>query len=381
MQFDEIKKLADVSDSAIDKQVYAFDATEIEGKTSAVVWPESTDDVSKIMKLASRRGIPITVRGGGTSLAAGAVPDGGLVIDMSRMNRIIEIKGKLAIVEAGVVVYDLNEELKEHNLVFPVKPASHKVCHVGGAAATNAAGERAIRYGKMADWTDSVEVVFPSGKTMWTKAEPFVGSEGIYGIITKVKLKLTEPSQSRSISIFEFDNVDDLLKKVEEFRRSAMSIEFINKKASEIAGLGQSNKLLVEFEDNSGEITDKQEIESKWEQREGMGPVLTSAGYVVMEDPMIPKDRMFEFLKWLEQHDIPSFGHIAFGIVHPRFRRGSELVNEMFEFVQKIGGKVSGEHGIGLTKKRYLEEPSKKRIKALKKKYDPKNILNRGKVI
>ena len=160
-----------------------------------------------------------------------------------------------------------------------------------------------------------------------------------------------------------------------------MSIEFINKRASELAKLGDKNKLMIEFEDDSGEIKDPKEIEKRWQEREGMGPILTSAGYVVMEDPRIPKERMAEYLKWLEKRNIPAFGHVAFGIVHPRFQRGSELIKELFEKVQEMGGTVSGEHGIGLTKKKYLDQETREQIEKLKKKYDPKNILNRGKVI
>jgi FAD/FMN-containing dehydrogenase len=275
----------------------------------------------------------------------------------------------------------LNEELKHHGLVFPVKPASHRVCHIGGAAATNAAGERAIKYGKMSEWIESVEVVLADGKVMWTEPEPFVGSEGIYGVITKLKLKLTKPAKMRSISVFDIGSNKELLEKIKELRSKAISIEFINKKASEIAGFGRIDKLLVEFEDESGEIKDKEKIEKLWEQREGMGPILTSAGYVVMEDPRIPEEKMGEFLDWLEERGIPAFGHVAYGIVHPRFKRDSGMIEELFVFVQKIGGEVSGEHGIGLTKKKYLDENKKAEIKKLKEKYDPKSILNRGKVI
>jgi FAD/FMN-containing dehydrogenase len=224
-------------------------------------------------------------------------------------------------------------------------------------------------------------VVLADGEVKWTEPEPFVGSEGIYGVITQLKLKLTEPAEMRSVSIFEFDDIEKLLEKVEGYRDKAMSIEFINREAAKLANLGDKNKLMIEFEDDSGEIKDPQEIEKRWDEREGMGPILTSTGYVVMEDPRIPKERMVEYLKWLEERGIPAFGHVAFGIVHPRFERGSKLIKELFAFVQKIGGEVSGEHGIGLTKKKYLDEKKKAQIRELKKKYDPKNILNRGKVI
>lgn len=381
MQLGDFKKVAEVSSSQVARKVYSFDATEIEGRTKAVVWPENTEDVSKIIKIANREKIPITIRGAGTSLAGGAVPDEDIVMDMSKMNKIIEIKDKTATVEAGVVISDLNDELRTLNLEFPVKPASHKVCHIGGAAATNAAGEKALRYGKMRKWIESVRIVFPDASVRWEDPDIFVGSEGIYGVITELKLKLKKPAEKTSISVFEFDSIDEIIEKIKELKSKAVSIEMVNKKASQIAELGEKNFLLVEFEDDSGQITDPKEIEKKWEIREGMGPILTSTGHILMEDPQIPENKMAEFLRWLEEKDIPAFGHIAIGIVHPRFARGSDLIDEMFEFIQKIGGDISGEHGIGLTKKKYLDPKAKQEIVKLKKKYDPNSILNRGKVI
>jgi glycolate oxidase len=109
---------------------------------------------------------------------------------------------------------------------------------------------------------------------------------------------------------------------------------------------------------------------------------MSSAGFNVMEDPKLPDGALVEFLNWIDKKEVPCFGHIGVGIFHPRFRRTQEgMIKDMFAFVKKAGGSVSGEHGIGIAKKEYVEKEFADEIKALKKEFDPDNVLNKGKII
>lgn len=367
------------SDKDEDMLIYSFDATNIEGKPLGIVWPKNTGEVSKVLKFCHRHKIPVTPRGAGTSLAAGATPVDSLVLDLSRMNHILEIYEGSAVVEAGVVINDLNRELEKHNLVFPVKPASASVCQVGGAIATNAAGERAVKYGKMENWVGSVEIVFATGRVKWSKPDDFVGTEGLMGVITKAKLILTKPPEKYSVTHKVFNDIEAMLSYINGLK-DVLSVEFINSLAAELMGLKRGNHTIVEFESEEGELESK-DAEDIMQMRDGVGTVLTSKGFAIMEDPLIPQKKMKRFLHWLERNEVPAFGHIAFGILHPRFKPGSEKIKKMFKVVEKLGGDVSGEHGIGLTKKKFLKRSRIREIKEMKKKYDCYNILNRGKVV
>jgi glycolate oxidase len=363
-----------------DMITYSVDASNIPGKSLGIVWPKNTEEVSRVLKYCHDRKIPVTPRGAGTSLAAGATPTDSLVLDLSKMNRILDIGKESVVVEAGVIIRDLNLELEKHDLVFPVKPASARVCQVGGAISTNAAGERAIKYGKIENWVESVEVVFATGRIKWTKPDDFVGTEGLMGVITKAKLKVTQPPRNYSIEHKVFEDVGELLAYIKDLK-DLLSVEFINASAAELMELEKGNHIIVEFESDQGLIKDEKDAEKIIHMREGAGPVLTTKGFVVMEDPFIPQKKMKQFLNWLGRNKIPAFGHIAFGIIHPRFEKDSKKIEKMFEFVEKVGGDVSGEHGIGLTKKKFLKRSTIDAIRKMKKKHDAYGILNRDKVI
>lgn len=377
-----------VADDKESKLVYASDASQAEGKAKAVVWPSTAEQIRKLLRFASRTDTNVVPRGAGTGLSGAVVPQNSIVADFSKMNKILEInrKGKYCIVEPGVVLDDLNKALQP-DLFFPVIPSSHSVCQIGGMISTNAAGIRAIKYGHMLDWILELEIIDGTGKLIKIKDNlgQFCGTEGCAGIITKAKLKLTEPIRSdTTLTLYKFDSIDDLidLLSIVKENKSVIAVEYISRIAAVMVGIERKHSLLVEFESGEGEISDEEKLKKMWELREGVAPVLASKGYIFMEDPKIPLEGMSKFLRWLEAQHIPSFGHIGIGILHPRFKpEQKDKIKEMFRLVKKLGGSVSGEHGFGLNKKDYVAKEFADKLKELKKKYDPENILNRGKLI
>ncbi|MFH1398905.1 MAG: FAD-binding oxidoreductase [Candidatus Woesearchaeota archaeon] len=366
--------------------VYGSDASMLEGETKAVVFATSTEQVQELVRFAVRTNAHIVIRGAGTGLAGGAVPDKAVVLDLSKMNKFrVDRKKKVAVVEAGVILDDLNEELKP-DLRFPILPSSHSVCTIGGMLATNAVGNTAIKYGKTGDWVEELEVVDGNGNLMEVREEQledFVGKEGTTGIIVRAKLKLTLPKRIKSMEFVMIDDIKDVVRTVEDYRkRDVVAIEFFNKKSADLANLRKINHLLVAFESDEGRDKDEEIFESYWRKRDSMACVGAGAGYIVMEDPKIPAAKLGEFLKWVEEHDIPCFGHIGLGILHPQFKTDQKkLIDEMFEFVNKLGGDLSGEHGVGISKKKFVRKEYADLIKRLKQKYDPYIVLNRGKII
>jgi len=386
-KFREIVGKDNVLSEGCDLLAYSTDASGIFGEARIVLFPKYNEDVRKIVRYALRTGLNVVPRGAGTGLVGGAVPDNSVVLDFSRMRRIMVLNRKemTVVVEPGVVLTELNKELAKHGLFFPIVPSSQKVCTIGGMIATNAAGYRAIRYGKTADWIEQLEIVDGSGKLFtFNGKNDFIGSEGVLGIITKAKLKLTRAPVMSSMDFNGYESIHDLVTDVRNILQTpgVLGIEYFDRIVAGMLGLKDMNYLIVEYEDDQGEIQDPDEILRKIDLRENIAPIVASKGYQIYEDPKIELEKMDHFIEWLQKNNTPSFGHIGIGIIHPQFRKGQEkLVSRMFEEVMRLGGQVSGEHGIGLAKKKYADPSYKANIKRLKQKYDPSNVLNKGKIL
>lgn len=366
---------------------YSSDASQIKGEASAVVWPKTREDVYKLIRYAHRTNSNITPRGAGTGLVGAAVPHKSIVVDFSRMDRIISIdtKNKTAVVEPGVVLDTLNNEVAKYNLEFPVVPASHSTCTIGGMISTNAAGMKALRHGSTMEWIEELVVMDGMGRVLKAakkdRIADFCGTEGTMGIILNAKLRLADVENIKTLDLFKVETVSDMINIFKSLDiKKLNSVEYIDKTAASIAGLEPKYYVFVEYNDDSGEIFKKEEVENTLEIRKTAGIALSSEGYTIKEDPKLPIGKVSEFIRWLEQHGIPSFGHLGAGILHPRFKT-SDLIPEMFRKVNELGGEVSGEHGIGIKKKEFVTDKYRERITRLKAKYDPKNILNRNKLI
>ena len=369
-----------VSQKDIDKVAYNSDASGIQGKADTIVWPQSIEDIRHTISYVKRHKLNLVPRGAGTGLAGGAVPQDSVVIDLCKMNNFV-IKEDKAVVQPGVILDDLNSSSE---FILPVEPGSHAVCTIGGMIATNAAGMRAFKYGKMIDWIEELRVIDGTGKLFKVKGDKiknFCGLEGTTGIVVEATIKLTKLPKERSISIFNFDTITSLTEKFNELKKeNILALEYVDKFSSNLIGLGESNNLIVEYEGDEGNIKGE-EMEDIWKKRSELYSNVAAKGYTVVEDPQIPLESIDKFLYWLQKNNIPAMGHIGVGIIHPHFKKGSHMIEEMFVVVKKLKGSVSGEHGIGLAKKPYISEEEIEQIRKLKEVYDPNNILNGGKLI
>ena len=368
----------------IEKEVYNSDASLIEGVVSSVIFPKNVDELLNIVRISQT---DVVARGGGSGLAGGCVPQNSIIIDMSKMNKIIKIdKEKRTVeVEAGILLDELNDELRKYNLEFPVNPSSHAIATIGGMIATNAVGSRAIKYGRTSDWVASVEIINGKGERKELRKLDLMdvsGMEGITAIVLKAVLKLA-PTKVRTADFVEAENMEEVMLAVDRMKRESdvSMIEFFDRETSKLLGFPDKYHLIIEYESNKGMISGG-EYEKLMQTRDKSYPVLADKGYVVIEDPKLLFGKIPEFISWLEENHIPTFGHSGVGILHPCFKQGEEAkIDEMMKIAKRFKGEITGEHGIGLKKKQYLEGQDKKLKEILKNRYDPAKKLNRGKVV
>lgn len=366
-------------------KIYESDASGIEGKALDVVHPRSVAEVRGIVANARR----VVIRGGGTGLAGGCVPQNGLdvVLDLSKMDGIygFDKERKTVEVGAGVILGELQGYLFKYGLEFPVNPLSHSVATIGGMIATDAVGSRGVKYGRTSNWVKWVEVVDGSGglqRKGTTELSDYAGMEGISGVIVRACLRLS-PLKKRTATLVKFESFDEVVLAVRSLKRnSAVSmIEFFGRRVSAVLELGEEYHLIVEYEDGSGVMGGK-EYDELMALRETIGPVLSGEGYSYLEDPKVLLDRSDKLIKWLEERGVPVFGHIGVGIFHPRFNEEQKkFIPEMVKLVKRLGGSVSGEHGIGILKREFVDANDKKILVNVKKRTDPLNKFNVNKVI
>lgn len=212
-----------VSASPLERYCYSQDASQVKGTPDYVVRPENTEAISGILELCSGEGIPVTARGAGSGLAGGAVPvKGGLVLDISGMNRIIEIdiENLQVIVEPGVVQERLNQALRPRGFFFPPDPGSSAFCTIGGMISCNSSGMRSVKYGTTRAYVLNLEVVLADGRVIYTGSKVlkssagydltrlFAGAEGTLGIITAAGLRVVPLPQARRLVVASFEDAE-----------------------------------------------------------------------------------------------------------------------------------------------------------------------------
>jgi len=212
-----------VSSSLSERCCYSSDASQVSGRPDFVVRPANTGEVSRILLLCNERDVPVVARGAGSGLAGGASPvSGGVVLDMSGMNRILEmdLENLQVIVEPGVVAEKLNCALKPHGFFFPPDPGSSGFCTIGGMISYNSSGMRSVKYGTTRSYVLDLEVVLADGKVIHTGSRNlksaagydltrlFVGSEGTLGIITRAGLKVAPLPKERRLVLASFESAE-----------------------------------------------------------------------------------------------------------------------------------------------------------------------------
>ena len=403
----------------IDLVSYSYDASDHSHRPEAALWVVHAGQVSQILRLANEYGFPVIPRGAGTSLTGAAVPAaGGVVLDLCRMNRILDIRiaDRLAVLQPGVVYGDLEKALAPSGFFFPPDPASGKVCTIGGNAATNAGGIRGAKYGVTRDYVLGLEVVLPDGRVLRTGSgcmksasgydltRLFVGSEGTLGVITEITLKISPRPLSFVTACAMFHNLTDAGRAVSDIMHSGIvpsvlevldthAVRVLRERAdislpegetmilTETDGytrqesayqmdviiriFGKNNVAVIQRADSA------QEAEGLWRARKAVGSAAAKLRTNnVSEDVAIPVSRVPDMLAAVaaivERYGLPFviFGHAGDGNLHPRImfdrsdpdqvRRMQGAVEEIFRLACSLGGTLSGEHGIGLAKAPFM---------------------------
>jgi glycolate oxidase len=373
---------------------------------------------------------------------------GGIVLCTARMNRILEIsKGNLiATVEPGVVLQDLNTALAKEKLFYPPDPQSFLSCTMGGTVAENAGGPYCVKYGVTKQYILGLEVVLANGyvmklggvtvknRTGYELAMLFTGSEGTLGVITKITVRLLPmPPASKTIMVVFDDMVNGgqavsnilesglipakvefvdnfALRRIEEMTPMGLPVDanallLLQTDGSQAAVEAESQQIIDILKDSGAKdikiAKDQVEAAMYWKMRSaGFAAVFGAAHTVIAEDVTVPRDKLADFIRKLGEISkrtglfIQFLGHAGDGNLHPsiftdirdkeQFEKAQEAMAEIFRAAISLGGVLSGEHGIGLEKRRFLKEAMDPKaiefMKKIKDIFDPNHILNPGKI-
>ena len=413
----------------------------------AVAWPESTEEVARIVKICAAHGCPIVPFGAGTSLEGHTLAvQGGVSLDFARMNRLIRINlGDMdAVVQPGITREELNRELRTTGLFFPVDPGANAT--LGGMAGTRASGTTAVRYGTMRDNVRALEVVLADGRVIRTGTRArkssagydltalFMGSEGTLGIITEMTVRLQGQPEALSAAVCAFDDMGSAVEAVIQTIQMGIPmarIEFIDadtaRAVNAYAGMNLPQKphLLLEFHGSASAVTEDAarfgEIAAEFgasgietatltEDRNALWAVRHKAYYAclglkpgataVVTDICVP---ISELARAVEETraDIaaasipgPILGHVGDGNFHAvlliepgnagELAEAKTIAARMNERALRLGGTVTGEHGIGMGKRAYMEAehgPAWDVMGEIKRALDPAGIFNPGKMV
>lgn len=415
----------------------------------AVVTPESTEMLKGLAKFANTHKIPLYPRGSGTNLSGGTIPlQGGIVVSFSKMNKILEVDAAnlTATVQPGVVIQALNDAVAVHGLLYPPDPGTVSTATMGGSVAECSGGLRGLKYGVTKHYIMGLEVVMADGESIrvggktvknvtgYDLTKLFTGSEGTLGMISEIIVRLIPLQESRRSMMAVFSTLDDAaqtitgivgnkvipatleimdnttIRTVEAFAKIGLPLdaeavllievdgikEVVEKEAELVLEVCRKNNGKVQIAEND------QERDKLWAARRAALPALSRVKpTTILEDATVPRSEIPAMIRKVgeiaKKHNltIGTFGHAGDGNLHPtilcdatdldEMERVEKAVDEIFRAAIDLGGTLSGEHGIGVAKAKYLEwELGKAGVEVLKKikaALDPNMILNPGKVV
>lgn len=412
----------------------------------SVVFPETIEEVQAIAKLCYENNIPMISRGAGTNHVGGCVPKhGGIIIHFSRMNKILSISNENlnAIVQPGATIGEIQHQCENRGLFYPPDPSNLKVSTIGGALALSSGGPRGLKYGTAKDYILNLKVVLADGSLIETGSDCsknvtgfnltqlFVGSEGTLGIIVEATLKLIPKPETSKIMLAYFDTIEeassavnkilesgitpaviDLLDKftletIEDFKPSGLKIQY---EAMLFIELDGAFKIVEDYEVKISNILSNAYIEQIktpqqaqifWTaRRAAFGATSKLKGNVITEDVVVPRTQIPALVKGIKEinkkYNLTAciMGHAGDGNIHPNYALDFDNIEEMTRFYKakdelfnlalKLGGTLSGEHGIGFEKAKYLKNALGSKVygisKQIKTIFDPKNLMNPGKL-
>lgn len=451
---DELKQIVGEKNLTIDKdklENYSHDEVtdhHFYYMPEVVVFPENTQQVAEIVKLANRELIPIVPRGAGTGVACGATPVyGGIVLTTEKMNKIIKVDADsmYIVAEAGARTEDVQEAAKKVGLYYPGDPCSGDSCFIGGNVATNAGGNKAVKYGTTRHQVYAMEVVTPLGEitnlgarlsklsTGYALEQLLIGSEGTLGIITQVTLKL-KPLPEHVVDLLAVfpraeAAITSVLKLIKmgvaptclEFmdNRAICSVEkFLNEK---LPHSKNANYLIIQVERDSQDQLDDAVIQADeickengatevfvsdpqkiWRARKAYAEAIRAEDLTnVHEDMVVPLEAlpiaMAKMVEIVEKYHAVArtASHAGDGNIHLSILKGAipddqwlgtldKMHQDIFDIVYPLGGRLSGEHGIGFKKKslmeKYTDPVELQMMRTIKRALDPNLILNPGKI-
>ena len=427
---------------------YSYDGTLFRAAPQAVVLPSSKEAVTGCVAAAYEEGIPIVPRGAASGLSGGSVPaHGGLVIDLTSMNSVISLdqEQRLVTVEAGYITTHLHRLAESHHLFYPPDPASSDFSTIGGNIAEGAGGPRGYKYGTTIDYVAGLEIVVAAGQQLTLRGPArggpggpmalMVGSEGTLGIITAATLNLIPLPEATGTLLAVFDTLQASGQAIEAIVSSGVvpsTLEILDQSAIQCVESYQPSGLprdaaavlLIEVDGLTEAVTeesekvshicraagatsvrraaDERERAELWRARKAVSPstVRIKPGKIV-EDATVPRSRITDMIMRTreigEKHRLATviYGHAGDGNLHPNFivdpqdhleiQRAEEAIRELFEAAWELGGTLSGEHGIGLAKKDYLQGelgPTEMALtRAVKRALDPEGLFNPGKFV
>jgi len=423
----------------------SYDSARFSVLPQAVIRPSEPAQIGRVLKLANRHKVAVTVRGGGSAMTGATVPmGGGWVLDLSHWNALdIRVSESLAYAQPGVLIADVDAAASKVGLFYPPDPSSKQYATVGGSISTNAGGLHGAKYGVTRDYVVALEGFLPNGEFVrwgrplrkyavgYNMRDLWVGAEGTLGVITRAVLKLIPRPASRRAFLCAFASDAAALRAVGKLRGFGVNpavLEYIDRLSVRCAAdfmgrrlfpeLKDVSVLLVEVDGSPDEVqagskgieawakkyarahrvsADEAQAEALWEVRRKCSPAMFYlADSKLSEDVVVPLENYAKFaalIKSLERQTrlgVPVFGHAADGNFHVHFmyarakadecRRAQAGVRSLLRGVVALGGAISGEHGIGVSKSPYFgwqHSPAEIAAqRAVKQALDPHNILN-----
>ena len=413
-----------------------------------VVFARDTADIQAVLRLAQRTQTPVVTRGSGTGLSGGSLPvPGCIVLCTVRMNRILEVDpaNLTLLTEPGATTLQIAEAAAAVGLFYPPDPGSMKISTIGGNVAENSGGLRGLKYGITRNYVMGLEVVLPDGEILFTGnkcvkdvagyslKDLFIGSEGTLGVITRILLRLIPQPAAKQTLVATFDAMDAAAQTVSDIIAAKIipcTLEFLDRTTlrcvEDYAKIGLPDceaLLLMETDGHPAQVADEaarmediarangclairraaDEAEANalaGARRSAFSALARVAPTTILEDATVPRSELARMIRFVDQvakkHSlrIGTFGHMGDGNLHPTFltdERNTEEMHrvhlafrEIFDEAIRLGGTITGEHGVGVAKKeflpKFLGDASMRVMRGLRRELDPQGILNPGKM-
>ncbi len=423
---------------------YARDASEINVRPPAIFFAESEAEVVEVINFCRKNNIPIVFRGAGTGYTGGAVPvEDGLLLSLERLRKLeVYPDKKMAFCGPGVVTIELMKEAEKHNLFYPPDPASYEESHLGGNVAECAGGLHCKKYGVTKDYIIGLRAVTIDGKIIKTGVyadnELFnitavlIGSEGLLAAVTEIAVRLIDKTEYGPTILAAFAYPEDAARTVSEITRQGIVPSVMEYMDADSISCSNEYEMVIDISDAAAVLlfettgisaiieadnienichqfravqinreNDREKADQLWKLRRNISKaVKQSAKEKISEDVCVPPSKLPALVSFVSELNkqypvrINSYGHAGDGNLHVNFlaygedKQETAMIKEgierLFNKTISLGGTLSGEHGIGLTKRKYLhleyDQKTLDYMKRIKSALDPSNLLNPGKM-